>query len=321
MANNCESKPYSPLASATIVYHESIVSIGFQLAPTFLQDTRPTTPTPLSFNYILGHFLLLNGRDQIIRTIEVNRMSGSLNIDPKVEEIMMTEKSTKHEIEQADSDVTVTMPNHQPSTLLKKLASLPSPASLSELGRLCPTPPRTTLTVQVGPTLRPMSEAEKTSQTQTDVSIPLSAMMSTPSDRVETDNSPFTDTEQSRPTTGVTTASGQTEASSPATSTPGDEIALSWRQRTLSLGPSESESRSCFPPPLLTKKEDPLTSFPPCIQDIKDTGDEFTVVCFQKPFMNDRPTKDRQSASARFEKRPVSVLGKSFRNHWRSIQF
>ena len=145
-----------------------------------------------------------------------------------------------HDVEQADSDLTITIPNHRPSTLLAKLASLPSSASLSQSSKFCPTAPQITLIFAVAPMLESMFETEKTPQMQGVVATPLGNVMSTFSDRVDTDDSLLTDTEQSRPTTGITTVFEQTEATSPAISTSGDQVALSWTWRISPLGSGES---------------------------------------------------------------------------------
>lgn len=160
----------------------------------------------------------------------------------------MTEKPPNHDTEQADSDVTITMSNHQSSTTLKKLTVLPSPASLSQLGLLCPTSSQTTLNPLVGPILRPMSETEKRPGMQVDVPSPHSTVISTSSDQISTDDGLLANTEASGLTTGCTTASGQTEATSPAVSTPGDQTALSWRRRVLHFGPGELASSWCLHP-------------------------------------------------------------------------
>ena len=242
MATECEWKAYSPLASATIVYHQSVVSVGFSLTSISPQYICATSSTSFATNNTLALLHSSDTMDQIIPKIGADTIGGSSTTESKVEDAEMTEKPPNHDVEQADSDLTVTMSNHRPLTLLEKLASLPSSASLSESGKLCPTSPQTRLILIVAPMLGLMFGTEKIPQMQRIVATPLSAVISTFSDRVETDDSLLTDTEESRPTTGVTTVFEQTEATSPAISTPGDQVALSWRPRMSQLGSGGSAS-------------------------------------------------------------------------------
>lgn len=241
MATECEWKAYSPLASAAIVYHQSVVSVDFSLISISPQHTCATSSTSFATNQALALLYSLDRTNRTISKIGPDTMCSFSTTGPKfVEEAEMTEKPLNHNAEQADSNLTVTMPKHRPSTLLEELASLPSSASLSQSGKLCPTSPKIALILAVAPMLEPMFETEKITQMQRAVATPLWTVMSTFSDRVDTDDSLLTDTEQSRPTTGVTTVFEQTEATSPAISTPGDQVALSSRRRMSQLGSGES---------------------------------------------------------------------------------
>ena len=140
MATECEWKAYSQLASVTIVYHQSVVSVDFSLTSISPQHNCATSSTSFATNQALALLYSLDRTDRNSLKTGPHTRCSFLTTRPKVvEEAEMTEKPLNHDVEQADSDLTITIPNHRPSTLLAKLASLPSSASLSQSSKFCPT--------------------------------------------------------------------------------------------------------------------------------------------------------------------------------------
>ena len=143
----------------------------------------------------------------------------------------MTEEQSDQDLEQTDSDVTATVSNQQSSATLNKPTPLPNPASLLGLVKCCPSSSRTALDDIVGSILGSMSETEKILTTQTNLQTPTSAATSMEFDRFGINGILLADTDQSGLNTGITTASGQTAATSPFVSTPSDQAASWWTQK------------------------------------------------------------------------------------------
>ena len=293
MVNSNECKPYLLLASAAIVNDKGDISI----------DTSKTCTS----------LFLLRAKNQKASAVGTNGMNDSFVMGDQAEETKVMEKTPKQDVEQVESDPTTAMTDNQRTNFSTMLASLKIPALSSGLSKLFPKHSQTMAKVAViedgypNPDLGSRSVTENAYQIGGEPQKACTEVVSA-SESTDTEKSPMTDTEVSELATGVTTASYHTEASSPAISTPEEQMALSWRQQISLLGLSEDKATPYFS--LIRAKEegDPFPIFIPRIQEIVDT-DKLTVIGTHKTPADQVTVKEsHQSTSKWANKAPGSSL-------------